>query len=154
MKVVLLNYVKGWGHTGEVVEVKPGFARNFLFPRQLAKVANKQTLMQIEQRRHEIEAETAAKRQQMIDLAAKIDGLSIELQWYASQLGRLYGSLRLNDIIEAFKQQHNIVLHKEWFNLIDKFNEIKDYTLDVHLFKDVHAQVTVKVVPKTNVRIG
>lgn len=105
MKVVLLADVKGAGKKGELVNVSDGYARNFLFPRKLAKEANAQALNELknaqEAKEHKIKVETEAAQQ----AAEVIKGKSIKISAKSGQGGKLFGSVTSKEIAEAIKKQ-------------------------------------------------
>ena len=104
MEIVLLERVEKLGKIGDVVNVKPGYARNFLLPRGKALRANKQNLVKFEAERSAIEARNADDRKQAEILSDSIGDLTVNLVRAASEMGQLYGSVTSRDIAEAVKQ--------------------------------------------------
>ena len=104
MEIVLLERVEKLGKIGDVVNVKPGYARNFLLPRGKALRANKQNLVKFEAERSAIEARNADDRKQAEILSDLIGDLTVNLVRAASEMGQLYGSVTSRDIAEAVKQ--------------------------------------------------
>ena len=112
MKVVLLADVKGSGKKGELVNVSDGYARNFLFPKKLAKEANAQALNELknaeESRAFKIKQETEAAQAS----ADKINGKSVSILAKAGQGGKLFGSVTAKEIAEAIKTQYGVEVDK------------------------------------------
>ena len=100
MEVILLERVEKLGQIGDVVNVKAGFARNFLLPRKKALRANETNRKVFEASRAHLEAEHAKKREQATTEAKDIDGKSVTLIRQASNTGQLYGSVSVRDIAE------------------------------------------------------
>ena len=112
MKVVLLADVKGSGKKGELVNVSDGYARNFLFPKKLAKEANAQALNELknaeESKAFKIKQETEAAQAS----ADKINGKSVSILAKAGQGGKLFGSVTAKEIAEAIKKQYGVDVDK------------------------------------------
>ena len=101
MKVVLLERVEGWGGLGDVVNVKDGYARNYLLPRQKALRATEANLKVFEGQRADIEARNAKARQAAEKSGEKLDGTSYILIRQAGESGQLYGSVSGRDVADA-----------------------------------------------------
>ena len=100
MKVILLERLEGWGGLGDVVNVKDGFARNFLLPRSKALRANAANLKVFEAQRAEIEARNAKTKEAAGKSGEKLDGTSYVLIRQAGESGQLYGSVSGRDVAE------------------------------------------------------
>ncbi|KZD11953.1 50S ribosomal protein L9 [Oceanibaculum pacificum] len=101
MEVILLERVEKLGQMGDVVKVRPGFARNFLLPNKKALRATKSNLDQFKDRRAQLEAENLTKRKEAEQVAAKLDGMAVVLVRQASEMGNLFGSVTARDIADA-----------------------------------------------------
>ena len=140
MKVILLERLEGWGTLGDVVNVKDGFARNFLLPRQKALRANAANLKVFEAQRAEIEARNAKAKESAGKAGEKLDGSSYILIRQAGESGQLYGSVSGRDVADAVNAEGGKVDRS--MVVLDK--PIK--TLGVHEVKvRLHAEVTVTV---------
>lgn len=101
MEVILLERVEKLGQMGDVVKVRPGFARNFLLPNKKALRATKSNLDQFKDRRTQLEAENLTKRKEAEQVASKLDGMAVVLVRQASEMGNLFGSVTARDIADA-----------------------------------------------------
>ena len=101
MEVILLERIEKLGQMGDVVTVKPGFARNFLIPQRKALRATKENLSVFESQRAQLEADNLARRQEAESVAGKVEGLSIVIIRQAGDSGQLYGSVSSRDIAES-----------------------------------------------------
>ena len=144
MKVILQQDVKSLGKKGELVNTSDGYARNYLFPRNLAVEANSQAMTELQNResskKHKIAVETDEAKQ----AAAKINGKIIEIKAKAGQGGRLFGSVTAKEIAEAMKKSFSIDIDKRKITV----NDIKaygSYPASVKLYQGVNAEFTVKV---------
>ncbi|MBW7852246.1 MAG: 50S ribosomal protein L9 [Rhodospirillales bacterium] len=104
MDVILLERIEKLGQMGEVVKVKPGYARNFLLPQRKALRATKDNLVIFEKQRAQLEAVNLQRRQEAEAVAAKMDGLSIVMIRQAAEGGSLYGSVSGRDVADAIKE--------------------------------------------------
>ena len=104
MEIVLLERVEKLGQIGDVVKVKPGYARNFLLPQGKALRANKQNLAKFEAERSAIEARNADAKKRAELLYESIGAFSVNIVRAASEMGQLYGSVTSRDISEAILQ--------------------------------------------------
>ena len=101
MDVILLERVEKLGQMGDVVSVKPGYARNYLLPRRKALRANKHNLEFFEGRRSQLEADNLQRKSVAESVAKKVDGLTVPVIRAAGESGQLYGSVTARDIAEA-----------------------------------------------------
>lgn len=144
MKVVLLADVKGHGKKGELCNVSDGYARNFLFPKNLAVEADKAALSELKSR----EEAKAHHKQEEIDAAkataALLNGKSVEIKAKAGQGGRLFGSVTSKEIAAEIKKILGIEIDRKKMSVADIKN-FGEYTADIKLYTGITAKVTVKV---------
>ena len=105
MEVILLERVEKLGHIGDVVNVKNGFARNYLLPNKKALRANESNRKLFEANRAKIEADNAERRSDAEKSAKDVDGKSVQLIRQASNTGQLYGSVSARDIVDALEAE-------------------------------------------------
>lgn len=101
MEVILLERVETLGQMGDVVKVKPGYARNFLLPQKKALRATKDNLAYFEKQRAQLEAQNLKRRQDAEGVAKKLEGLQVVILRQAGETGQLYGSVATRDISDA-----------------------------------------------------
>jgi large subunit ribosomal protein L9 len=101
VEVVLLERVEKLGQMGQIVNVKPGFARNYLLPQKKALRATKENLAYFESQRVQLEAVNLQRRSEASEVGQKLDGLNVVLIRQAGESGQLYGSVSARDIAEA-----------------------------------------------------
>lgn len=101
VEVILLQRVEKLGQMGEVVKVKPGFARNFLLPEKKAIRASKDNLAHFEEQRAQLEAQNLKRREEAERVAERVGGLSVVIIRQAGESGSLYGSVSSRDIADA-----------------------------------------------------
>ena len=148
MKVVLLAEVKGSGKKGELVNVSDGYARNFLFPKKLAKEANAQALNELknaeESKAFKIKQETEAAQAS----ADKINGKSVSILAKAGQGGKLFGSVTAKEIAEAIKKQSGVDVDKRKIDTKGDMKAFGTYECEVKLYSGITATVKAVVTEK------
>jgi large subunit ribosomal protein L9 len=144
MEVILLEPIKNLGKTGEKVEVKNGFARNYLIPRGVALRANKANLEVFEQRRSEIEKNNGEKKTAAEAQAKKLKGLEVTVIRQAAEDGRLYGSVTVREIAEHIKEKGFEVDSKE-VELLNIIKAVGVYNVTINLHAEVGVEVKVNV---------
>lgn len=146
VQLLLIQSVDHLGKQGEVVEVKPGYANNYLLPQGLATVASEHHQRMVEKHRAklmEIEKTRLAGLQNLADLIAK---QSITIEANANDEGHLYGSVGSPEIISALKQ-NDITLSSDQIRLDGVLKELGLYTVKIHLHQEIQSELKVWVVP-------
>jgi large subunit ribosomal protein L9 len=136
------------GQLGEVVKVKNGFARNFLIPQGKAKRATDANVAEFAARRAELEAAEQAKLADAQARAAKLDGLALQIAQKAGVDGKLFGSVTNADIVTALTAQGIEVEKSQVHMPLGHIKQVGDYQIDIALYVDVLASITVSVVPE------
>lgn len=145
MKVILLQEVENLGKEGDVVEVKKGYARNYLLPRKLAIEANRGNVTQIEALKKKRAIREAKELEEIRELQEKIDGLVLEFSKKAGKTGKLYGSVTSREIAEKISQVVGTDLDRKYLELEEALKEIGEYPVKVNLGKGIYATVQVKI---------
>jgi len=140
VRVILLQRVAKLGYIGDVVNVKPGFARNYLLPKKIALRATKENMKYFEEQKASIEAANAESRAQAEKIAEKMKGLSVVLIRQASEKGHLYGSVTGRDVAMAVKEAGYTITAGQ-VNLGMPIKELGVYEVSV----DLHPEVSVAV---------
>jgi large subunit ribosomal protein L9 len=145
MQVILLEKVQNVGDLGEVVKVKPGFARNYLIPHGKAKRATPENLKLLEAKRADLEKLAAEKLTLAQEHAAKLEGVTIQVTQKAGVDGRLFGSVTNVDIVEELQKLGHPV-EKAMIRMPEgPLKQVGDFPLTVMLHTDVPAHITVSV---------
>lgn len=146
MKVILLQDVKGLGKAGDLVNSKDGYARNFLFPKNLAVEANEENLKKWEERKKE----EAKKIQQEIEAAnelkEKLENLTVTLKVKTGSQGRLFGSITALDVANNLKEQYGIDIDKRKIELKENIKSLGNFEAEVKLYQDIAAKLKINVV--------
>jgi large subunit ribosomal protein L9 len=145
MELLLNQNIEKLGRVGDVVNVKPGYARNYLLPRGLAVPVTKANLAQIEVTRQRVLAEEQARVQSLKELAARMADVSITIEGRANEEGHLFGSVNQAQIAGALRHKGFAIEDKQ-IKLDAPLKEIGVFDVPVHLIQGVDATVKVWVV--------
>ena len=149
MQVILMEKIQNIGDLGEVVKVKPGFARNYLIPQGKAKRATPENLKLLEEKRTELEKVAADKLAAAQEQAAKLEGVTVQITQKAGVDGRLFGSVTNVDIVEALREKGHAVEKAMIRMPSGPLKHVGEFPLVVALHADVAAQITVAVLGDT-----
>ncbi|MDH6576365.1 50S ribosomal protein L9 [Kitasatospora sp. MAP5-34] len=146
MKIILTHEVPGLGSAGEVVEVKDGYARNFLIPRRFAIRWTKGGQKDVDDIRrarkiHQIQTLEAAT-----EIKGKLEGLQVKLAVRSGDAGRLFGSVTQADVVEAIKAADGPVVDKRAVAIASPIKTVGTHRVSVKLHADVQANLDVAVV--------
>lgn len=144
VQVVLKDDVENVGKSGEIVRVRPGFARNYLLPRGLAAVATRGNIAQVEHEKKVATARAAKLRTDAESVAKRLSEVSVEIPMQAGEGDKLFGSVGTKDIAEALEKKGHKVERKK-IVLAENIKVLGEHKVTIKLGYDVHATITVKV---------
>lgn len=144
MQVVLKKRVPKLGKEYDVVNVKPGFARNFLFPQHLAIPASKQALSQAEAMKSKVIEKIEAAAENAKEVADQLKKITLSFKKKARG-EKLYGSIKETDIVEALAEQANVVVSKDMVVLAEPIKDLGEHTVELSLSDDIKAKVKVMI---------
>lgn len=146
MQVILLEDIEKLGNTGEMVTVKPGYARNFLLPKGYALFADDATIAEFEKRKEKLEAEAQERRVKAEATKESIEDSAVKVNARAGESGKLYGSITKEDMAQAIKEQLNLDIDKHKIRLKDNVNSIGDHKFQVGLGSGILVNLVLQVV--------
>ncbi|HMS57150.1 MAG TPA: 50S ribosomal protein L9 [Fimbriimonadaceae bacterium] len=145
MKVILNQTVPKVGKEGQVVTVANGFARNYLFPRGLAIVAEKNQIAALERRNERMAAKLAEGKATAEATKDQIDGKVIRLEGNVGQGTKLFGAITAQDVADAVRSQLGVVVDKKNVALIEPIKRLGAHKVEIDLHREVDAIITVDV---------
>ena len=148
MKVVLTKDVEGWGTIGDVIEVKKGFARNYLIPKGLALELTEENKRFIDNILAQKARKLQREKEKALELAKKLNGVEIEIEGPIGVTGKMYGSVTTADITEKLKEK-DIEVDKKKIMLRSPIRNLGSYNIQVKLHPEVSATIKVHVVPES-----
>jgi large subunit ribosomal protein L9 len=148
MQVILREDIEKVGLRGEVVDVAPGFARNYLLPRRLAEPAASGRVAELEKLTASRARHEAQSFEQAQELAEKLEGAEIRFDVNAGETGTLFGSVTATDIADRVWETQRVRIDRRKLDLPESIKRIGRYEVPVELFQDVTATLRVVVVPE------
>jgi large subunit ribosomal protein L9 len=145
MKVLLLADVKGQGKKDQIVEVSDGYARNFLFPKKLAVVADAKVMSETKSKEEAKQFKLKEEKSAAKALADKLGTLTVKITASSGGDGRLYGSITSKDIAEKLKEQYNIEVDKRKLVLSENIKSYGTYDVEVKVYPEISAKLKVTV---------
>jgi large subunit ribosomal protein L9 len=146
MQIILTHAVPHLGQPGDLVKVRPGYARNYLLPQGFATFATPHNLRIVEKHRQRLRALEEARRADLLNLAAQIAQRSLTIEANANAEGHLYGSVNADQIANALRAD-NFPIEAENVKIEGPLKELGLYTIKVYLGQDVDTEVKLWVVP-------
>ena len=146
MKVILIDEIRGLGTRGDVVNVKDGYARNYLLPKNLAREATPGNLKSVEQERKKWALLAQKEKEQAAKAAESVKGTKVTVQKRVGENGQLFGSVTANEIADALTAK-GLEVDKRRIELGHPIKTLGVHDVEVRLYRDVAAQIQVEVIP-------
>ena len=141
MKVILLTEVKNKGGEGDVVDVAPGFANNYLLPQGMAVLATKGNLKQLEQRKHNIAAREENRIADANKMKAQLEALTVKVEVRVGEEGVLFGSVTAQMVADAVKAQADLDIDRRRVEIKNAIKSAGEHTVVVSLYRDIRANL-------------
>lgn len=145
MKVILKDNIVRVGVKGDLVDVKPGYFRNYLNPQGLAVEATKKNMAELEEMQAQLKAEEAENRKEAEELKEKIESLTITQKVNVGEDGKLFGSVTNKDLAEALAEK-GIEIDRKRIEDVEQIEGTGEFNLNVRLYPEVNANLKVEVV--------
>ena len=145
MKVILLQELKGKGGEGDVVDVAPGFAHNYLMPQGIAILATKGNLKQLEMRKNNIAKREATRLADADKLKSVLDGASVKVDAKVGEEGQLFGSVTATQITESIKEALGVEIDRRRVEAGKAIKTAGQHEVVISIYRDIKATVTLLV---------
>lgn len=145
MQVILKERLENLGDAGEVVTVKPGYARNFLIPKGLAYEANEANVRRLDRERSRIQQEAAAQLEEARERSASLEEVSVTFTARAGDEGRLFGSITSSDIADKLAEQ-GVEVDRRQIQLEEPIKALGVFNVPIRLHADVRPEIKVWVI--------
>lgn len=145
MKVILIEDVPSKGSAGDIVTVSDGYARNYLFPRKLAKEATKQALNAAEQTIAAAKHKREKAKRDAQEVARELEGSTVTIKAKRGNGGKLFGAVTAKEIADAIAERYGLEIDKKKFN-VPVIKELGVYDVSVKVFAEVSTKIKVEVV--------
>ncbi len=144
MQVILMERIEKLGLMGEVVTVKPGYARNYLLPQGKARRATQDNIAKFEEQRGQLEAENLKRRDEAEQIGAKLEGLMVTLIRQAGESGQLYGSVNARNLADSVTES-GFTIHHEQVGRDHSIKTLGLHPVQIRLHPEVSATITANV---------
>jgi len=146
MKVILKQDIKGVGKKDQIINANDGYARNYLFPKNLAVPADKGNMTNLQSKQSSEEHRKFLEKQAAIETAKKIEEITLKIQVKSGENGKVFGSVTAKEIGENLEKQYNIKVDKKKISLNDSIKVLGMFNIEIKLFDGVIAKLKLNVI--------
>ena len=145
MKVILLENVKRIGSIGEVIEVRRGYARNFLIANKKALYASKENILEVEKIKTDLSKKDNDKQKEATQISDQINGREYRVKKLSTENNELYGSVKPTEIAKLIHEENKIDIKPSMIQLVKEIKSLGKFKVKVSLHSEVDAEITVNV---------
>ena len=145
MKVILLENVKRIGSIGEVIEVKRGYARNFLIANKKALYASKENISEVEKIKSDLSKKDNEKKKEATQISEQINGKEYSVKKLSTENNELYGSVKPTEIAKLIQEENKIDIKPSMIQPIKEIKSLGKFKVKVSLHSEVDAEITINV---------
>ena len=145
MKVILLENVKRIGSIGEVIDVKRGFARNFLIANKKALYASKENIKEVEKIKSELSKKDNDKKQEATKIAEQINNTVYSVQKLSTENNELYGSVKPTEISKLIQEENKIEIKPSMIQPVEEIKSLGKFKVKISLHSEVDAEIVINV---------
>ena len=150
MKVVLLENIGKVGSIGEIIDVKRGYARNFLISKNKALFASKENIKEVEKIKTDLSKKDQEKKKEAKNIQEKIQNKEYEVKKLSTENKELYGSVKPTEISKILSERENIELNPSMIQPVKEIKSIGIFKVILNLHSQIQSQISIKVVPEEN----
>ena len=145
MKVILLENLKKIGSIGEVIDVKRGFARNFLIANKKALYASKENVKEVEKIKNELSKKDNEKKKEASQIAEQINGKEFSVKKLSTENNELYGSVKPTEISKLIQEENKIDIKPSMIQPVEEIKALGKFKVKISLHSEVDAEITINV---------
>jgi len=145
MKVILLENVKRVGSIGEVIDVKRGYARNFLIANKKALYASKENVAQVEKIKSDLSQKDNEKKKEAVQISEQINGKEYSVKKLSTENNELYGSVKPTEIAKLIQEENKIDITPSMIQPIEEIKSLGKFKVKITLHSEVDAEITISV---------
>ena len=146
MKVILKADIKGVGKKDQVINASDGYARNFLFPKNLAVEANSENMSKLKAKKQSEQYKKDVNKENAEKIAKKLDDITLTIKVKAGENGKIFGGVTSKEISEELKKQYKIDIDKKKIILNENIKNLGSFDISMKLFEGVTGKLKVKVI--------
>jgi len=152
MKVILLENVRKIGSIGEIIDVKRGFARNFLISKKKALFASKENIKEVEKIKQELNKKDQDKKKEAKSIQEKIQNKMFEIKKLSTENKELYGSVKPTEISKLIAEIEKVEINPSNIQPTKEIKSLGEYKVEINLHSEVQTQITIKVIPQEEIK--
>ena len=152
MKVILLENVRKIGSIGEIIDVKRGFARNYLISKKKALFASKENIKEVEKIKQELNKKDQDKKKEAKNILEKIQNKTYEIQKLSTENKELYGSVKPTEISKLIHEKENVEINPSNIQPSKEIKSLGEFKVVINLHSEVQTQITIKVIPQEEIK--
>ena len=152
MKVILLENVRKIGSIGEIIDVKRGFARNYLISKKKALFASKENIKEVEKIKQELNKKDQDKKKEAKSILEKIQKKTYEIKKLSTENKELYGSVKPTEISKLIYENEKVEINPSNIQPAKEIKSLGEFKVEINLHSDVQTQIIVKVVPQEEIK--
>lgn len=145
MKVILKADIKGVGKKDQVIEASDGYARNFLFPKNLAVEANSENMNKWKAKQQSMQYQKQQEKEEAMRITDKLSKISLKIKVKAGGNGKIFGGVSSKEIAEVLEKEYQIHVDKKKIDLKETIKTLGERTIEIRLFEGVIGKVRVDV---------
>ena len=148
MKVILKADIKGVGKKDQIINASDGYARNFLFPKNLAVEANNENMAKLKAKQDANAFRKSQEKEEAKKIADKLSKILLKVEVRSGENGKIFGGVSSKEIAENLKEKYNIIIDKKKIELKETIKEIGERKVDIKLYEGVVGSLKIDVIPK------
>ena len=152
MKIVLLENLRNLGSIGQIIDVKRGYARNYLIPQKKALFASEKNIKQVEKIKIDLNKKDQEKKKEAKLIAEKLNNKSFEIKKLVTENNELYGSVKPTEISKLLKDNENIELSSSLIQPVKEIKSIGEFKVVLNLHSEIESFIKIKVTPEDLVK--
>ena len=152
MKIILLENVRKVGSIGEIINVKRGFARNFLISKKKALFASKENIKEVEKIKQDLSKKDQEKKKKAKNIKEKLQNKEFEVKKLSTENKELYGSVKPTEIAKILQEKEKIEINPSMIQLVKEIKSIGTFKVILNLHPEIQSEISVKVVPDDNIK--
>ena len=152
MKIVLLENLRKLGSIGEIINVKRGYARNFLIPQKKALFASDKNIKEVEKIKSDLTQKDQEKKKLAREIAEKLKNKTIEIKKLVTESKELYGSVKPTEISKILKEREDVDLSSSLIQPVAEIKSIGEFKVILNLHSEIVSSIKIKVIPEELVK--
>ena len=152
MKVILLENVRKVGSIGEIIDVKRGFARNYLISKKKALFASKENIKEVEKIKQELSKKDQEKKKEAKSIQEKLQNKEFEVKKLSTENKELYGSVKPTEIAKILLEKEKIEINPSMIQPVKEIKSIGTFKVILNLHSEIQSEISIKVVPDDNIK--